>query len=119
MIRSALAKAVPAVGTIVAVLYTRERKGWAWAVPAGVVAHFATSWITSRLLGAVEGDAQLPAKSVELKDDTVIPPLETKDASSFSDNAGVNCIGQTNQKPVEVFDVANNVIKLPTAMGEP
>lgn len=114
MIRSALAKAVPTVGTIVAVLYTRERKGWVWAVPAGLLAHFATSWLTSRLLGAVEGDALLPAKPVELKDSTVVPPLEAPVATG-----NVTDIGKLDREPVEVFEGLNNVIKLPTAMGEP
>lgn len=119
MIRSALAKAVPTVGTIVAVLYTRERKGWAWAVPAGVLAHFTSAWVTSKLLGAMEGDSKLPVKPVELTDNTVVPPLETNDASSFSGSQeGVTGL-RNPTKPVEIIDVANNVIKLPTAMGEP
>lgn len=124
MLRSALAKAAPVVGTVAAVIYTRERKGWAWAVPAGVVAHFVINWITGQVLNAVEGAQLLPSKPVALDgQDVKVPdltaPTQFHDAETVAGLAIERANVPRASKSVEVIDRNDNIIKLPTAMGEP
>lgn len=122
MLRSTLAHSAPLVSTIVAVLYTKERKGWAWAAGAGIAAHWASRWLTQQILHGVEARFPLPQAPVELQGDTVQVP-EGKNPADF-DNGGapsevpeVAADGPTGQ--LQVYDRNNNVIQLPTAMGEP
>lgn len=119
MIRSALVKAAPVVGTVVAMIYTRERKGWTWAIPAGIAAHFAGSWLAGQILGALDGSQAMPLKSVDVANQEVkVPagesPTQFHTAPS-SNTAGIGALA----KITEVIDKNDNVIKLPTAMGEP
>ena len=114
MIRSALVRAVPVVGTVAAVIYAKERKGWTWAIPAGIAAHFASSWLVGQLLGALDGLQMMPLKPAEVAGGEVkIPAGEP--AVSPSNVAGVGALAKTT----DVIDKNDNVIRLPTAMGEP
>jgi uncharacterized membrane protein YeaQ/YmgE (transglycosylase-associated protein family) len=111
MIRSALVRAVPVVGTVAAVIYAKERKGWTWAIPAGIAAHFASSWLVGQLLGALDGLQMMPLKPAEVAGGEVKIPAGT----SSSSMAGVAAPAKTT----DVIDKNDNVIRLPTAMGEP
>jgi uncharacterized membrane protein YeaQ/YmgE (transglycosylase-associated protein family) len=114
MIRSALVKAVPVVGTVAAVIYTKERKGWTWAIPIGIVSHFAGSWLVGQLLGALDAVQAMPLKPAEVAGGEVKIPAS--EASTNSGNmTGIGALAKTT----EVIDRNDNVIRLPTAMGEP
>ena len=114
MIRSALVRAVPVVSTVAAVIYAKERKGWTWAIPAGIAAHFASSWLVGQLLGALDAMQAMPLKPAEVSGGEVkIPAGEP--AVSPSSVAGVGALAKTT----DVIDKNDNVIRLPTAMGEP
>lgn len=120
MIRSALVKAAPVVSTVAAMIYARERKGWAWAIPAGIAAHFAGSWLAGQILGALDGDQAMPLKSVEVANQEVKVPADSSSAlsqnpASSSNVAGIGALAKT----AELLDRNDNVIKLPSAMGEP
>jgi hypothetical protein len=111
MIRSALVKAVPVVGTVAAVIYTKERKGWTWAIPAGIAVHFASSWLVGQLLGALDAVQAMPLKPAEVAGGEVKIPAGTSSGSMAGVTAPV--------KTTDVIDKNDNVIRLPTAMGEP
>lgn len=124
MLRSLLAQAVPVVGTVAAVLYTEKRKGWVWATGAGVVAHCAATWLTRQVLHGMEAVQVLPQAPVEVQNDTVKIPAGKNpvDFANGNNGAPVEPPVAPVDAPVgrlEVFDRNNNVIKLPTAMGEP
>lgn len=115
MIRSALVKAAPVVSTVAAMIYTRERKGWAWAIPAGIAAHFAGSWLAGQILGALDGNQAMPLKAVDVANQEVKVPAPTSNPTISSNVAGIGALAKTT----ELLDRNDNVIKLPTAMGEP
>ncbi len=120
MIRSALAKAAPVVSTVVAVIYTRERKGWTWAIPAGIAAHFAGSWLAGQILGALDGSQAMPLKSVDVANQEVkVPAGESSVQFQTSPSSTTAGVGTALAKITEVIDKNDNVIRLPTAMGEP
>jgi hypothetical protein len=120
MIRSALAQAVPAVATASAMLYYMPRKGWKWAVPAGLAVHFASSWAVNKLLGALEGLVMLPPQSVKVSNGQVeVPPSLENPAQFHGVHSTPSEPAPSASRTTEVIDQANNVIKLPTAMGEP
>lgn len=101
MLRELLGKSGPVAATVAAMLYTQPKKGWAWAVAAGVGAHAASAWLVNTVLGALEQNVALPDKPVEI--DKPVAPAEP--------------IPEVT--PSEVIDKENNVIQLPTAAGEP
>lgn len=110
MVRSLLAKSAPTVGTVAAMMLAKQRTGWGWTVAAGLGAHLATSWLVNAVFGALEGQLVLPTKPVGVDDKQVAPPvLAPEESSSAAEPPGA----------VEVLDKNNNVIQLPTAMGEP
>jgi hypothetical protein len=119
MLRSALAKAAPVISTVAAVIYTRERKGWAWAIPVGLAAHFATNWVVGQILQSVEALPTIPKESVVLEgQDVKVPTLENP--VQFHGTEQVSGIYPVRApRATEVLDKNDNVIKLPTAMGEP
>jgi uncharacterized membrane protein YeaQ/YmgE (transglycosylase-associated protein family) len=114
MIRSALVKAVPVVGTVAAVIYTKERKGWTWAIPVGIAAHFASSWLVGQLLGALDAVQVMPLKPAEVAGGEVKIPASEASTSSSS-MADVGALAKTT----DVIDKNDNVIRLPTTMGKP
>lgn len=119
MLRSLLVEALPVAATAAAMLYTQPRKGWKWAVPAGIVAHLAAGWAMRKVANALEGVVSLPAQSVTMNEGKVeVPPLE--DPAKFHGIPPVpEVVPAPTPKPVEVIDQHDNVIKLPVAMGEP
>ena len=119
MIRSALVKAAPVVGTVVAMIYTRERKGWTWAIPAGLAAHFAGSWLAGQILGALDGGQAIPLKSVDVANQEVkVPSGESAEVLQVTPSSNPAAVGAL-AKVTEVIDRNDNVIRLPSAMGEP
>lgn len=118
MLRAVLSRALPVASTVVAVLYTKERKGWAWAAAAGLGAHAATEWLTSLVINGLEANQTLPPKPVDVRDEqVVIPEIKEKlEVPGPSSNAldGGETVGK-----LSVIDKHNNVIRLPNAMGEP
>lgn len=115
MLRGLIAKALPVASTVAATLYTKERKGWAWAFAAGLGAHIATEWLTSAVITTLEANQALPAKSVEVKDEqVVVPDLKEPEVPGPSSSAIDGEVGK-----LSVIDKHNNVIQLPKIMGEP
>jgi hypothetical protein len=121
MIRSAIAQAVPAVSTAAVMLYYQPRKGWTWAIPAGLAAHFVSGWAVNKMLAALEGLVTLPVQPVALSNGQVqVPALENPAQFHGTPESPFEApVTAPTSKEVEVLDRNDNVIKLPTAMGEP
>jgi len=120
MIRSAIAQAVPAVSTAAAMLYYQPRKGWKWAIPAGLAAHFVSGWVVTKVLAAFEGMIVLPAQPVTLSNGQVqVPALENPTQFHGTPSSPEGPPEASPSKDIEVIDRNDNVIKLPLAMGEP
>jgi hypothetical protein len=112
MLRSLFAQALPVMSTVAAVLYVKDRKGLPWAIAAGMGAHMATTWLAPKLLNLLDGDAPLPAVPVTVKDGVVeVPPLTS--SAEFAEVAPLKV-----SKAIDVIDKQNNIIRLPSAIGE-
>ncbi len=121
MIRSAIAQAVPAVSTAAVMLHYLPRKGWTWAIPAGLAAHFVSGWVVNKVLAALEGIVTMPAQPVTLSNGQVqVPALETPTQFHGTPSSSPEAPPVVpSSKEAEVIDRNDNVIKLPLAMGEP
>lgn len=119
MIRSALVKAAPVVSAVAAVIYTRERKGWTWAIPAGIAAHFVGAWLTEQVLGALEGNQAMPLKAVEVAGQEVKVPSGESVTQFHAAPSSPPASPGPLAKVTELIGKNDNVIRLPTSMGEP